>query len=207
MLFDFAGYIIIYIIRSFISRIGTFLSHSFFNAQDVFAGHSFRLFNIILLRTPAGPGLDATGIFRYFKLMPFNKRKRSFILYNLATTAAEEMLIAVGLLVILPRLGIKVPLWIVITVAVAWAVWSFFTYRLGVKVIEKAPILGAEALVGVRCKTVTPLSPTGYVQVGDELWKAYSTTGRVEAGIEVVIEEVKGLTLRVSPVSHNAADE
>jgi membrane-bound ClpP family serine protease len=139
--------------------------------------------------------------------MPSNKRKKSFILYNLATTAAEEMLIVVGLLVILPRLGINVPLWIVVVVAVAWVIWSFFTYRLGLKVIEKAPLVGAEALVGVRCKTVTPLSPNGYVQVGDELWKAYSTTGRVETGIEVVILEVKGLTLRVSPVSHNAADK
>lgn len=131
--------------------------------------------------------------------MPHNKRKRSFIIYNLVTTAAEEALIIVGLLVILPRLGVNLDIWIVIIAAAAWAAWSYFTFRLGVRAIERTPVVGVEALVGQRCKTATRLSPQGYVQIGSELWKARAVSGEIDAGIEVLIVEVKGLTLLVTP--------
>jgi membrane-bound ClpP family serine protease len=130
--------------------------------------------------------------------MVLSKGKRSFVLFNLATTAAEETALMVVLLWLLPKLGLNLPLWIIILLAVAWGAWSYLTYRLGAKTIEQIPVVGAEALVGVRCRTTTPLSPGGYIRVGSELWRAHSVAGQINAEVEVVIVGVKGLNLFVT---------
>lgn len=129
--------------------------------------------------------------------MVHTKSKRSFALFNLATTAAEEIALILGLLWFLPKLGIIVPPWLVIVLVMAWGAWSYLTYRIGARTLNILPVVGAEALPGVRCKTITPLSPGGYVQAGSELWKAHSIAGDINSEVEVVIVEVKGLTLLV----------
>jgi membrane-bound ClpP family serine protease len=133
------------------------------------------------------------------KIKTRSRGKRSFILFNLATTAAEETVLMVIMLWLLPSLGMDVPPWIVIVLAMVWAAWSYLTYRIGAKTIEKIPVVGAEALVGVRCITTTPLSPVGYIRAGNELWRAQSIAGDVNIEVEVVVVEVKGLTLLVTP--------
>ena len=130
--------------------------------------------------------------------MAYGKGKRSFALLNLITTAAEEAVLVVVLLVILPRLRVNIPILLVVVLVVAWAVWSYFTYRLGAKAMDKIPVVGAEALVGIKCRTTTPLSPKGYVKVGSELWQAHSIDRDINSEVEVVIVEVKGLTLLVT---------
>jgi membrane-bound ClpP family serine protease len=133
--------------------------------------------------------------------MAHGKGKMSFVLFNLATTVVEETALMLVMLWLLPSLGMDVPPWIVIVLAMVWAAWSYLTYRIGAKTIEKIPVVGAEALVGVRCITTTPLLPGGYVQAGSELWRAHSTAGDINSEVEVVVVEVKGLTLLVKPSS------
>jgi membrane-bound serine protease (ClpP class) len=58
--------------------------------------------------------------------------------------------------------------------------------------------VGVEALVGRRAVAVARLEPSGQVKLDGELWQAQSTRP-VERGQEVVVQEVDGLTLRVSP--------
>lgn len=58
--------------------------------------------------------------------------------------------------------------------------------------------VGAEALVGKRAQTVTPLWPEGQVKVDGELWRA-RCEGGIDAGEEVVVTAVNGLTLTVEP--------
>lgn len=60
--------------------------------------------------------------------------------------------------------------------------------------------VGAEALVGKRAVVVTELWPEGQVRVDGELWKA-RYEGGLEAGREVVVRAVDGLTLDVEPVT------
>ena len=57
-------------------------------------------------------------------------------------------------------------------------------------------------LVGRQATAREPLCPKGYVQLGGELWLAevMKDGGPVEAGEEVTIEAVDGLTLRVRRV-------
>lgn len=57
---------------------------------------------------------------------------------------------------------------------------------------------GAAGLLGQIAVTRTPLSPDGQVFVHGELWRARSAAD-VPAGHRVVIDQVEGLTLHVSP--------
>ena len=133
------------------------------------------------------------------------RNKRSFALYSLATTVAEVGLLVIVLLVVLLRFGIVIPLWLVAVLSQAWAAWSYIAYRMGKKVIGKRSVAGPEALVGVRCITTTPLSPVGYVRAGSELWRAHSISGDIDAEVEVIIFEVKGLTLFVMQSSDTSS--
>jgi membrane-bound serine protease (ClpP class) len=58
---------------------------------------------------------------------------------------------------------------------------------------------GALALVGRTAVVRTRLQPHGQVYLHGELWQAETAGGDVEAGREVVVESVDGLTLRVTP--------
>jgi len=91
------------------------------------------------------------------------KNKRSFALFCLVTTVIEEAVLVAVLLWLLPRFGITIPLWLFIVLVLAWAGWSYLTYRLGKKTIGKTPTVGPEAMVGTLCQTTTPLCPVGYV--------------------------------------------
>ena len=130
-----------------------------------------------------------------------SKKLRLFALFNIISTVIEEAVLIIVLLWLLPRFGIMIPLWLVVVLALAWAAWSYLTYSLVKKVIGKPPAVGPETMVDIRCRTITPLSPVGYVQAGSELWRAYSITRDIDAEVEVVITEVKGLTLLVLPLT------
>jgi membrane-bound ClpP family serine protease len=138
--------------------------------------------------------------------MGHGKRKRTFAIFNLVTTSAEEVVLVVVLMVILPRLGVNIPIQLVVLSIVVWATWSYITYRLGARTIDKMPVVGAEALIGIRCRTITPLSPNGYVKVASELWQAYSMDREINSEVEVVIVELKGLTLIVTIASDRATN-
>ncbi|MFC1861454.1 NfeD family protein [Chloroflexota bacterium] len=125
------------------------------------------------------------------------KRIRSFTLFCLVTTVIEEAVLITVLLWLLPHLGISIPIWLFVALVLAWAAWSYLTYRLGKTAIGKTPAVGPEAMVGTICQTTTPLCPKGYVQAGIELWRACSISGDIDAGVEVVIVGMKGLTLFV----------
>ena len=127
--------------------------------------------------------------------------KRSCTLLQIASTVVEEGVLAAVLLGLLPLIGIRTPVWLIAALAVAWAAWSYLTYRLVSDVISKPPILGPEAMVGSRCIVATPLCPEGYVKTGGELWRARSTATDSDAGVEVVVTEVRGLTLLVVPLT------
>jgi membrane protein implicated in regulation of membrane protease activity len=130
--------------------------------------------------------------------MPSSKNKGSFALFCLITSVIEEAVLVAVLLWVLPLFGIRIPIWLLIGLVLAWAGWSYLTYRLGQSAIGKTPAVGSETMIGTICQTTTPLCPVGYVQVGTELWRACSVCGDIGAGAELVIIGIKGLTLFVS---------
>jgi len=74
--------------------------------------------------------------------------------------------------------------------------YEYITYRLGKKALDKKPIISPD--IGSKGRTATPLTPNGYVRVGNELWKASSISSAVDANKEVVIVGVKGMTLLIT---------
>ena len=120
------------------------------------------------------------------------------LIVAIVTTLIYELALIAVVLWGLPRLGIYIPMPGLVVLVLAWAAWSYLTYWLGKGAIGKTPAVGPEAMVGIICRTTTPLCPLGYVQAGIELWRAYSISGDVDAGVEVVTVGMKGLTLFVT---------
>jgi len=61
---------------------------------------------------------------------------------------------------------------------------------------RRRAVVGAEALVGRTAVVFADCMPEGQVRVAGELWRARCAAG-AEAGDEVVVREVDGLTLVV----------
>lgn len=78
----------------------------------------------------------------------------------------------------------------VITVGLAWV---------ALKARKSKRLTGAEAMVGHVAVAMTPLAPTGQVEVRGEIWAARVACGGepVPAGTEVKVEAVDGLVLKV----------
>lgn len=131
--------------------------------------------------------------------MPMDRKKRAYTLYSLVRLLFDEAILAVVLLWILPGLGINIPVWLLIGVMVAWAIYSCVTSSLVGRVIGRAAAVGTETLIGASGNTTTPLSPDGYVRVGTELWQAHSVSGDMEIGAKVVVVGINRLTLFVRP--------
>lgn len=131
---------------------------------------------------------------------------RKYTVYALVTTLLEEAAVAAVVLWILPQFDIHLPIWILVTIMLAYASYAYITYRLSRKTLDKKAHASPEA--GNRGKVVTPLMPKGYIRVGGELWQASSTTSyKIDPGEEVIILSKQGLTLLVEPVKqHNPQD-
>jgi len=122
---------------------------------------------------------------------------KKFTAYSIVTSILEEAALASVVLWLLPGFGIDIPLWGLILLMIALGVYSYMTYQLGKKALDKKPIVSPD--IGSRGKVTTPLTPRGYVRIGTELWKASSTDSSIDAGEEVVVIGMQGMTLLVAP--------
>ncbi|MCE4624754.1 MAG: hypothetical protein F7C35_02675 [Desulfurococcales archaeon] len=62
----------------------------------------------------------------------------------------------------------------------------------------KPSTVGREALIGRAGRVIKDLDPEGLVEVNGEIWKAVSRSGiKIRSGRQVVVVDVKGLTLIV----------
>lgn len=62
--------------------------------------------------------------------------------------------------------------------------------------------------IGARGKTVETLSPSGYISVNGELWKAKSGAGsHLAAGTPVIVRAAHGITLMVEEVEEHVSKE
>ncbi|MFC1909792.1 NfeD family protein [Chloroflexota bacterium] len=139
--------------------------------------------------------------------MPFGKNKRSLALFFLITSIIEEAVLLVVLVWLLPFSGLSLPLWFILLILIAWAGSSYLSFWIAKKNAEKKPVTGVEAMVGTACRTTTSLCPTGYVQAGTELWRARSNSGDIAADVEVMITEIKGLTIYVNLSSDSVTNK
>jgi len=122
---------------------------------------------------------------------------RKFIVYATVTSLLEEAALVAVVLWLLPEFGINIPLWGLILLMIALGEYSYVTTKLEKKALDKKPIILPD--IGSRGKVTTPVSPRGYVRIGAELWKASSTDSSIDAGEEVVVIGIQGMTLLVAP--------
>ncbi|GAI10505.1 unnamed protein product, partial [marine sediment metagenome] len=109
------------------------------------------------------------------------------LIIAIVSTVLEEAALAAGVLWGLPRLGIHIPLWVLIIVMLAWGAYTIITYRMGSRALRRKPVHGLTAMLGSEGKVVSPLAPKGMVRIKGELWMAKSASGRMDTGEEVTV--------------------
>jgi len=130
-------------------------------------------------------------------------RRREYTILTVGVSILEAAAM-VGIVVwLLPHWGLNIPIWGLILLILAFGAYQVVTYRLGRRALDRKPVLSPESIVGCYGEASTKLTPDGYVKVKGELWRAFSTGLNIDEGKEIVVMEVKRLTLLVAPAPRN----
>lgn len=87
----------------------------------------------------------------------------------------------------------------IFSVTAASALFFLFIITMGLKAQRTKPVSGANALIGQTAVTLSALDPSGQVNVMGEIWRAVSLSDTIGANENVIIKEIKELTLYVEP--------
>ena len=131
-------------------------------------------------------------------------RRKGYIVSSIVTALLGEAVLVAIVLWVLPLWRVYIPIWGLILLMLAFAGYESVSYRIGARALERKPVVSPEAMVGCCGKAATSLAPDGYVQVEGELWSAWSTGPNIDEGDEIVVVEVRRLTLVVAPLSNNS---
>jgi membrane-bound serine protease (ClpP class) len=124
-------------------------------------------------------------------------KHRRYTVLAITTSLLEQAALVAVVLWLLPRVAINIPLWGLIIMMIALGTYNYINYRLGKKALTKKPMISPD--IGNRGRAATPISPTGYVRVNGELWRA-SSNSSIDAGEEISVVGIEGMMLLVSPV-------
>ena len=96
------------------------------------------------------------------------------------------------------RHWLDLPAWIMWGVVVVWVAKDILMFPFIWRAYDSTAFRGPHSMIGRRGVAEEQLAPTGYIRVGDELWKAEVIGGRaIEKGETVGIQGIRGLTLLV----------
>jgi len=109
------------------------------------------------------------------------------LIWAITSTLIEEVAIVVIVLWGLPRIGVQVPLWGLITLMVVWIAQAVITYRIGSRALRKKPVISLPDMVGSKGEVVSPLTPEGLVRIRGELWVAKSVSEAMNPGGKVIV--------------------
>jgi membrane-bound serine protease (ClpP class) len=112
----------------------------------------------------------------------------------------EEAALAVIVLVGLPQLDIKLPIFVLVILMLAWAIIAVLVYRAGSRALQSEVVKGFETMTGSHGKVVEALKPSGMVRIKGELWLATAEEGQIAEGEEVVVITRDRKKLIVRPV-------
>jgi membrane-bound ClpP family serine protease len=119
------------------------------------------------------------------------------LLVNIISTVVEEAAALVVGLWLLPGIGVRIPVPLVLVLMLAWLAWTVFTYRKGTHALLRKPVTGLVDMKGLTGIVVRPLHPDGMVKIAGELWASRSISGRLDPGASVVVVARNGLKLVV----------
>ncbi|MDP3880346.1 MAG: NfeD family protein [Dehalococcoidales bacterium] len=122
---------------------------------------------------------------------------KSRFIFFIVSTILEEVALAVIVLLGLPRIGIQLPLVVLIVLMAVWAAYSLITYRVGSRALSRKPVICLPDMVGSKGMVVSPLAPEGLVRIRGELWIARPDNGEAVPGDEIAVVEQYSLKLVV----------
>lgn len=93
---------------------------------------------------------------------------------------------------------------VIFSVTAVSGLFFLFIVMMGLRAQRTIPVSGANALIGKSAETIEELNPSGQVRIVGETWNAISLSGKVKANEEVIVKEIKGLTLYVESAGHTA---
>ena len=109
----------------------------------------------------------------------------------------DEAAVVAVVFIILWALDIKIPLPVVIPVALVLGALVFIIHKAVIPTFHKKRITGSEGMIGLKGEVTQPLIPIGTIRVGSEYWKARTVGENIAIGEEVEILGLEGLTLKV----------
>jgi membrane-bound serine protease (ClpP class) len=89
---------------------------------------------------------------------------------------------------------------VVIATSLLTALFFLFVVGMGLKAQRNKPASGIKAFVGKKGQALSLLDPGGTVKVNGEMWKAESLSGKINQGENIIVREIKNLTLYVEQV-------
>jgi membrane-bound ClpP family serine protease len=123
--------------------------------------------------------------------------KNMRLIIAVLSSLLDEALILGLLLWGLPKLGIDIPIPVIVILMVIFALYAITTFRLGTRILKLKPLAGLTDMTSMEGRVVKTLNPAGLVRIGGEIWKAQSAIGTVEAGVDVIVLAQNGLKLTV----------
>ena len=182
-----------------------------------FFGILFELFN---------PGAIFPGIvgvisliFAFYSMssMPVNYAGLSLIIFGIILFLLEIKIISHGLLTIGGIVSVllgslilfrnsptenfaSVSYAVIIATTAVTALFFAFVVGMGLKAQRTKPAAGMKTFIGKTGKVINPLQPEGIIKINDEIWKAESLSEKINAGEEIIVREIKNLTLYVERI-------
>ena len=98
---------------------------------------------------------------------------------------------------LLPEFDIYVPMWVLVAVMIAWAVFAVTNFIFATRVLRRQALVGLPTMVGMKGKARSLLNPEGQVMIKGERWGAKSIDGDVDVGEAVTVVGQDGLQLIV----------
>ena len=179
-----------------------------------FFGLLFELFN---------PGAIFPGIagvvflvlaFYTMSSMPVNYAGLSLIIFGIILFLLEIKIVSHGLLTIGGIISIilgslflfrtsttgyivAVSKSIIFATAGAAALFFIFIVGKGISAQRQKPSTGADSMVGRTGVAISTIETSGMVNINGEMWNAVSVAGKIEAGENIIVKEIKDLTLYI----------
>ena len=119
------------------------------------------------------------------------------LIIAIITSLIDEVIIVAIIVWILPRFNIRIPLWGIVLIAIAFVIYAAFSFIIVTRVLRKRLLPGQCDMVGTAGRVVTPLNDEGFVRIEGELWKSRAEKSPIEAGVDVLVIAQEGFRLKV----------
>ena len=140
-----------------------------------------------------------TGIntLRMMSIKPPSKAITEYTIYTLIGTLLELGILVAIVVWGLPYMGIDMPLWAVIVLAIILLAFSGYTYSIGRRALNQKLLHETGSMIGSTGIVSSVNESVCYIKIRGELWKAISES-RLTIGEEVVVVNTEGFNLIVA---------